>query len=610
MYTIYLDDAVLYYPGDPLCVVMAPVVKRAVGKAGSFECLVPPVNPLWGSFQNRKSMITVYKGSKEIFYGEVRDSGKDKHNCRNVYAVGMLAFLVDSIQPQTNYGDCTPTTFLTGVISNHNSQVEERKQISRGYVTVPSGYDASEKITDLHDSLTEIRSNLVNNLGGCLRIRKTSGVRYLDYVPLNDYGSSNSQGINFGENLLDYSENLTASDIVTAVIPLGARVDSEDDFEKRVDITSVNSGLNYVTASSSVLNRFGYVWKVVVFDGITSPSDLKAAGQQYITENQYETLSLKVSAVDLSLLDSSMDDMDLGDRIPCYAEPYDLDITLPIQEQTLYLQEPNKNTITLSATLKNKKATISGQVAGSGSAIRQATYEKEMTIRNVIRQEVANIMASFAGELGGYKLSEYNSDGLWVRDLYMDAPDKDDATKVMEISLNGIRFSTDGYQAATSSAWTTAWTLGGAFNADFITVGTLMGERIKAGTISDVTGNTSWNLETGDFLSKAFHLLTTYLEITTDGKIISMNGTESLTIEQAVLIGKHNGYQIGLIDLAADTDHNGTTTYDVAITASGHMRLEFGTPQQLYIYQSETPVGYFDGRGWHGDVYGTVHDEA
>ena len=504
MYTYYLGDDILYYPGDELCTLTGdPVIKLAIGQAGSCECTIPPTNPLYGSIMLRQSMITVKRGTKEIFCGEVRESSKDKNNCIKLYAVGELAFLADSIQPQYSYGDVTPYSFMGSALTNHNACVEARKQFALGNVTVPSGYDASVKVTDHNDTLSALRTQLVDRLGGCLKIRKSSGTRYLDYVTLSDYGAANTQGINFGENLLDYSENLTAADIVTCVIPVGARTDSDNDFEKRIDIKSVNSGNDYITASNTVLNRFGKIWKKVVFDDLTDPADIKAAGEAWLTENQYETMRLKVSAVDLSLLDADIDDMYLGDRIPCSAEPYGFSMTLPIIEQTIHPLNPHKDTIVLSATLKNKIATISDQVGTGGDSIRQATYQTELKIRNVIRQEVANLMATFTGSMGGYKLSEYDSNGLWIRDLYMDTPDKTTATNVLEISMRGIRSSTAGYKAPTDPAWKLGITIDGQINADRILTGTIMAGLIKAGILSDVGDKTQFNLETGELISRA-----------------------------------------------------------------------------------------------------------
>ena len=79
MYKVLLDDSVLYYPGDDQCVITDAVLKLKVSQAGSFECIVPDINPLWNSISLRKSMITVYKDNTEIFCGEVREIKKDVH---------------------------------------------------------------------------------------------------------------------------------------------------------------------------------------------------------------------------------------------------------------------------------------------------------------------------------------------------------------------------------------------------------------------------------------------------------------------------------------------------------------------------------------------------
>ena len=629
MYTILLDDDVLYYPGDAKCTLTGdPVIKLSIGQAGSCEMTIPPTNPLYGSVQLRKSMVTVKRGEKEIFCGEIREANKDKNNCLKVYAVGELAFLQDGIQPQHYYGDVTPTYFIQSVLAEHNDCVEVRKQFTPGLVTVSSGWDQSLKVTDHNSTLEALRGQLVNNLGGCLRIRKQSGTRYLDYVTLSDYGSANTQGINFGENLLDYSETMTASDIVTCIIPLGKRTDSQGDFDTRVDIKSVNDGYDYLTASQTVLDRFGMIWKVVVFDDLEDPADIMAAGQDWLAEAQYESLRLKVTAVDLSLLDSQIDDMCLGDRIPCKAEPYGLNMTLPIIEQVIHPLSPQKDTITLSATLKNKQQTISDQVGSGGDSIRQATAQTELKIRNVIRQEVASLMARFAGTNGGYKLSEFDSNGLWLRDLWMDTPDKTTATNILEISMNGIRSSNAGYKPATDPAWKLGITIDGQINADRILTGTLMAGLIKAGILSDVAGNTSLNMETGAFVTNSLSLISPYLNIKNDGTIESTDGDESLTILEALLKGYHKTnnikYLSGLIDLSANygngvfktvleskqgmvlkigrgedftVDENGTAilSYDGNI-----WDIRIGSNGQVNFLQGNNLCGFIDGAGWHG----------
>ena len=635
MYTILLDDDVLYYPGDAKCALTGdPVIKLSIGQAGSCEMTIPPTNPLYGSVQLRKSMVTVKRGDKEIFCGETREANKDKNNCLKVYAVGELAFLQDGIQPQHYYGDVTPTSFMQSVLAEHNDCVEARKQFAPGLVTVSSGWDQSLKVTDHNSTLEALREQLIGNLGGCLRIRKQNSTRYLDYVTLSDYGSANTQGINFGENLLDYSETMTASDIVTCIIPLGKRTDSQGDFEKRIDIKSVNGGNDYLTASQTVLSRFGMIWKVVVFDDLEDPADIKAAGQDWLAEAQYESLRLKVTAVDLSLLDSQIDDMCLGDRIPCTAEPYGLNMTLPIIEQVIHPLSPQKDTITLSATLKNKQETISDQVGSGGESIKQATAQTELKIRNVIRQEVASLMARFAGTNGGYKLSEFDSNGLWLRDLWMDTPDKTTATNILEISMNGIRSSNAGYKPATDPAWKLGITIDGQINADRILTGTIMAGLIKAGILSDVSGNFNLNMETGALTAKQMTIISPHLKLYPDGTLRSVANNESLDILEALIRGYHSPYTdiikdpnptlSGLLDLSANYGNN---EFKVVLESKQGMVLkiasgkdftvdENGTailgydgrnwdiriknPGQINFYQGNNLCGFIDGAGWHG----------
>ena len=539
MYKVYADDEILYYPGDKEYCLLEGTVKLAINQAGSFECLIPETNPLYNSIDCRKTMLSVYRDDKLIFNGEVRESEKDKNKNKRVYAVGELSFLLDTVQPQHDYGAVTPTSFITSLLSTHNDMVETRKEYSVGTISVTTGSDNSHKVTDYDKTLDALRGQLIERFGGCLKARWYNGTRYLDYVELNDYGEANHQGINFGENLLDYSENLTASDIVTCVIPRGARINSDDDFEKRVDIKSVNNGKEYITASSTVLNRFGYVWAVVEFNDIDTASALKTAAQQWLSENQYETMRLKVTAVDLSQLDSSIDDMNLGDRIPCHAEPYGLSMTIPIQEQTLNLMTPEKDTIVLGATLKNKQKSISTQVGQNEENIKTAVHTVSRNIETVIRQERDAIMSYFSGENGGYKLSEYDSNGLWIRDLYMDQPDKDDATNIIEISMRGIRYSNDGYGSPTDSCWNSAWSINGKFVSQEIFSQIIFATLIKTGRIENIPnpndrteGKCAFDLDEGSITTEENYLYSSW----TDG------WTGKLRIRSVYKDGELDGY--------------------------------------------------------------------
>ena len=76
-----------------------------------------------------------------------------------------------------------------------------------------------------------------SSLGGYLRIRYEDDGKYIDY--LSDFVRESGQKIEFGENLLDYSQEVSALDIATAILPLGAK---NEETGNRLTIETVNGG--------------------------------------------------------------------------------------------------------------------------------------------------------------------------------------------------------------------------------------------------------------------------------------------------------------------------------------------------------------------------------
>ena len=71
--------------------------------------------------------------------------------------------------------------------------------------------------------------------------------------------------------------------------------------------------------------------------------------------------------------------------------------------------------------------------------------------------------------------TEYDENGRWLRDLYMNAPDKEHATQVMQINMNGIGFSREGFEGP----YKNAWTIDGVFLGEFIKAGTVTAEKLS-----------------------------------------------------------------------------------------------------------------------------------
>lgn len=467
MYQILIDGRDLYYPGDEEYTVTDAVVKLQLNDSGTFECGVPVQNPEYNNIKNRISMIQVLKNGKELFYGEVRESEKDFYGTKQVYAVGELAFLFDSIQPQAKFQDKTARQLLEIWLSEHNSQVEDKKKFYVGMVTVHDSNDSLYRFTNQETTLDCVREKLCEKLDGYLRVRKVDGKRYLDLVTLQEYGKICEQPIEFGENLLDYAENVSASDLYTCVIPKGARLEKSpiEGLEAYVDITSVNGGKDYLYSADAV-DVYGWNRCVVSFDDVTEPENLKKKGEKWLKDNQYETMTLTLAAADMSLLDVDLESFELGDSIPVYSKPHGMDRTFPVQSLELHLQNPSEDKLQLGSTMK---LSYTEQNKGNYQYIEQALESNRQTT-SWLQSAIDNATAMMTGSKGGYKVTEFDEKGRWLRDLYMNAPSKEQATQVMQINMNGIGFSREGFDGPYKNAWTID--------------GVLLGEFIKAGSVT------------------------------------------------------------------------------------------------------------------------------
>lgn len=473
IYKIKLDEKVLYYPGDRQAAVINPELDLQTGYAGELTLKVPPLNPLYGEIHNRKSMVSVYRGNTEIFYGEVRTREKDRFKNQPVKATGALSFLADSILPQQEWHDISPRDLLDAWLQLHNNQVEDRKKIYTGVVTIHDSNDSLYRITDRENTLEAIRDKLVDRLGGYLRLRHENDKLYLDWLTIQEYGKYCEQPIQFGENLMDYSETMTADDVITALIPLGAAIEQETDenaseferLEKNVDITSVNDGKDYIYSKEAVEN-FGWVWRTEKWDDVSVPANLLKKATEFLTSNQYESLVISLTAVDLSLFGQDYDSFDIGDRVLCNAIPYGMKKVLPVMEMKIPLQQPDQAQLTLG---ENLQQSFTDQTSGTFTQIRQETTDAGRVQTEWMKSAIDNLTKQMTGAKGGYKLTEFDENGLWLRDLYMDAPDKNQATNILQINKNGIGGSHNGY----AGPYTVGMTLDG----------TILGERILAGSI-------------------------------------------------------------------------------------------------------------------------------
>lgn len=439
-----MDGNTIYYPGDEKAVLISSTLNLELNTAGTLIFICPPENPYYEKIYNRKSIVSVYRDEREIFIGEVREQTKDLRGNKKVQCVGLLSYLADSIQPQMEYHNQTSYQLLSKFLEIHNEKVDERKKIRLGRVTVTDPNDSLYRYTNYETTLEAIMTKMVEKLGGYLKLRREGTHLILDYLRLEEMGKDTGQSIEFGLNLLDYTEDLSAEDVATAIIPLGKEIEGDINavLKQYTDITSVNNGKNYLV-SKEALAEFGWVCKVIRWEDVTVPANLIRKGTEWLKDNQFEMVELNLSAVDLSEFGISTETIECGDRVRCRAYPFGMDRIFPVMKQTIPLQKPGEIKVVLGSNQSK------GYIQSSQDAVRQIKEEGIVTRKidnERVQSAIDNLKAQMNTGTGGYKLTEYDSSGRWLRDLYMDTMDKDTATKVLQINMNGIGASHNGYK--------------------------------------------------------------------------------------------------------------------------------------------------------------------
>lgn len=385
MYKIYCDDTLIYDSALEDYVITKGVITKEINRSGSFVFTIYSSNPFYNSIQKMKSIITVYKGEEIIFRGRPIKEALNFYKDKTFTCEGELGFLLDSImRPYTFSG--TPEELFTQLIEAHNSQVDEAKRFTVGSVTVTDPNDYIARANSSYETVSEnLNTRLLDTLGGYIFITENSaGERVINWYAESPYRSS--QPIEFGENLLDFTKINGAEDIATAIIPLGYEIENEETGEKhRLTIAEVNNGVDYVYNEDAV-NLYGWIYKVETWDDVTVASNLKTKGESVLLDKIKQAITIELSAIDLSLMDRSIDSFELGDYINIISAPHNIDDDYLLEKQTIDLLNPDNDKITLGYSYR----TFTDKSVNADNKNNNLAQKVEVIERNYADNAVVN----------------------------------------------------------------------------------------------------------------------------------------------------------------------------------------------------------------------------
>lgn len=381
MVQVYADGRLVYDTRLPDTELLGLEVSLLVNKAGTAEIYMEITHPAYDYFTEYRTVVTIYRDGVLLFRGRVLYVTEDFYCRVTITCEGERAFLLDGVMRPYMYQD-GPAAIFTDVIALYNAQVEEHKRFVVGTVTVtdPNNYIRLE--SGKAEQIADVVDKLVERVGGYIVFgTNEAGQRTINWYDTLDYRSW--QVIEFGSNLLDFSRTGANTDMATVIIPYGAQVEviNEETGEttyQRVDITSVNEGLDFIQDYDAVHLR-GVIARPVYWDDVTVPANLLAKAQQYLASSKLLVTSLELSAVDLSVLDHNIDSFRVGDRVQVRSKPHGVDDLFTLMERDYDLLDPGKDKVVLGKDLSS--------LTGADAAGDKKSANELNKVEHSIRQE-------------------------------------------------------------------------------------------------------------------------------------------------------------------------------------------------------------------------------
>lgn len=400
MYSIFADNTLIYDSTIDDYKINKGAINLELNKSGSFSMALYPDHFFYDNFIKLKTILKVYKSNQIIFRGRVLNDDSDYWNNKTLTCEGELGFLQDSIIRPFEFTG-TPEEFLTKIITEHNSQVDKAKRFKIGRVTVTGNIGVDNATYE--SSYKNLTDRLVKGSGGYLFItHEDNGLEEIPTIHyLKDFEKVSTQPIEFGVNLKQYTKKTTATDIATAIIPLGAELESgsADAPKVKLTISGVNNGIDYIYDQDAV-NRYGWIFKVVEYSDITDANTLKTTAVNDLKNMINQNTTIELTAIDLHLLNRSIESYKLGDYIPARSEPHKFNETMLCSKQTIDLLKPENDTVTLGHTYSTftEKTSVFSNIVSSITNV-YTNLNRLNTVVNTTNKNTQEVVGNVSGDI-------------------------------------------------------------------------------------------------------------------------------------------------------------------------------------------------------------------
>lgn len=492
MITIYIDNKKIYDPRIRKLQLEEAELNQAKNKAGTLKMILP-ADHAYSDLVVIPGItrVTVKEDDDILFKGRIVRDNPDFWEDSEYTAEGQLAYLNDTVVRPYEFSG-SPREYFKFLITQHNSQVEKKRQFTVGRITVSDPNDYIVR-SNMHypSTFEELQEKLLDNMGGYLVERFENGVTYLDY--LSEIRENNDQKAKYGENIVDIDRvQEIDSDFATAIIPLGKKQDDGNGNETYLTIASVNDGKDYIQNDDAVA-KYGLILKVVEHEDVTLPENLIKKGEEDLQEAIKSTSSITVTAADLSGIGANIESFRFMKNVKCVSKRHGLDFQSPIVALNRNLLDRSDYKITVGDTQKTYTGTSVTSKRDS-----ESKSEEIIDLEREARKKAIQELVSKMEKASGLYVTDIGEDGAHNWYLH-DKKTVEESYVIIQVNDAGILFSDDGGKTYNGVSWDgiaileKIYTIG--LDATYIITGILNADIVKIKNlhlkdISDTAGTT------------------------------------------------------------------------------------------------------------------------
>lgn len=321
----------------------------------------------------------------------------------------------------------------------------------------------------------------------------------------NNRGQDRAVTLMYGKNITDVRQEENIESTITGVVPFWAG--GEDEVVYYNGIVEADTVQNF-PYGRTVVHDFSSD-----FTEKPTAQQLKARAERYVIRNQIGIphVSIKVSFVALWQTEEYKDvaplqEVKLCDYVTIIFEKLGITAKAKVVKTVYDVLNERYSSIELGDARQDFASYVVGlatqteetaaAVASNKNQVSAQISDALVKFQDVMNEAIESATDQIVGAKGGNIVTRMNDQGLPVELLITDNLDLQMAKNIWRWNIGGLGYSSKGY----NGPYGLAITQNGAIVADFITVGTLTANLIRAGILRDLNGKNWWNLETGEMV--------------------------------------------------------------------------------------------------------------